>query len=201
MAILAITNLDTTTYESTFGPVLPGATKVFSGLTTTQVDGALAALNAKAVAGTAQFACLTDPGGAGAGSDVQNKLGAVSVASLTTGALTNTGTNASSGSSANTPVAVAFAASPYTAAAGVTFLCNATAGAIVFNLPAASALSGRNIRIKKTDVSANTVTVTRAGSDTIDGANTVVLKGQYDYVVLSSDGSAAWNIFASLVTP
>lgn len=201
MAILAITNLDTATYESTFGPILAGATRVFSGLTTTQVTSALTALNLLVVAGTLQYVTLTDPAGVGAGSDVQNKFGAVTATSLTTAAVTNTGTQTAAGSSANTPVVVAFADSPYTTAAGVTFLCNATGGAITFNLPAASALSGRNIRIKKTDAAANNVTVTKAGSDTIDGANTAVLKGQYDYIVLTSDGVSKWNIFASLITP
>lgn len=201
MAILAITNLDTATYESAFGPILAGATRVFSGLTTAEVTAALTALNLKVVAGTAQYTTLVDPAGAAAGSDVQLKMGAVTATSLTTGSVTNTGTQSSAGSSANTPVSVAFAASPYTAAAGVTFLCDATGGNIVFNLPAASALSGRNIRVKKTDASGNTVTVTKAGSDTIDGANTAVLKGQYDYVVLTSDGVSKWNVFASLITP
>ncbi len=201
MAILAITNLDTSTYSSTFGPILAGATRVFSGLTTTQVASALAALDALVVAGTLQYATLTDPAGSGSGSDVQNKLGAVTATSITTAAVTNTGTQTSAGSSANPPIVVAFADSPYTTPAGVVFLCTGAAGAIVFNLPLAATLSGRNLRIKKTDLGGSTITVTKAGSDKIDGADTVVLKAQYDYVVLSSNGVAGWNIFASVITP
>lgn len=60
-------------------------------------------------------------------------------------------------------------------------------------LPAASANAGRVMIVKKTDSGTGLVTITRAGSDTIDGATTLVLTSQYDSVTLVCDGSAAWN--------
>ncbi len=75
------------------------------------------------------------------------------------------------------------ATTPYTAAAVTYIMVDATAGNKVVNLPAISGLSGnREYAVKKVDASGNTVTVTANGSDTIDGAATVVLSSQYDYV-------------------
>jgi hypothetical protein len=83
-------------------------------------------------------------------------------------------------------------------------LCDATAGAITLNLPAANigagsfplgATFGNIFYIKKIDVSANAVTITRAGADTIEGANTLVLAAQWDKVVLVSDGVSLWTKF------
>jgi hypothetical protein len=73
-------------------------------------------------------------------------------------------------------------------------LVNASGGARTITLPAANALGGRPIRyqIEKTDNSANAVTVQRAGSDTIEGATSVVLSGQWASVTLVSDGVSGW---------
>lgn len=73
-------------------------------------------------------------------------------------------------------------------------LVNASGGARTITLPAANALGGRPIRyqIEKTDSTANTVTVQRAGADTIEGATSVVLSGQWASVTLVSDGVGAW---------
>ena len=46
----------------------------------------------------------------------------------------------------------------------------------------------------------NTLTVTRAGSDTISGAASVVLKGAYTSVTLRSNGSNAWTIVGDELT-
>lgn len=89
---------------------------------------------------------------------------------------------------------------PYTLAVEYGLLVDATAGAKVVNLPAASSCKGRQYLIKKTDNSANTVTVTRAGSDTIEGSNTAALTAQYDYVKLISDGVATWFIESAVIT-
>lgn len=62
----------------------------------------------------------------------------------------------------------------------------------VVTLPAASTV--KEFTIKKVDSSANTVTVTRAGSDTIDGATTYVLYAQYQSVTICSNGGTAWRI-------
>lgn len=73
-------------------------------------------------------------------------------------------------------------------------LVNASGGARTITLPAANALGGRPIRfqIAKTDSSANSVTVQRAGADTIEGAASVVLAGQWASVTLVSDGVSVW---------
>ncbi|MCA3417439.1 MAG: hypothetical protein INF88_00950 [Roseomonas sp.] len=73
-------------------------------------------------------------------------------------------------------------------------LVNASGGARTITLPAANALGGRPIRyqIEKTDSTANAVTVQRAGTDTIEGAASVVLSGQWASVTLVSDGVGAW---------
>ena len=84
------------------------------------------------------------------------------------------------------------------ASAGTFFKCDATSGAFPLTLPSAALNAGRVLAIKKSDVSANAVTVTRAGSDTIDGATTHVLSAQYNFVVLINDEDGdIWNIIAS----
>jgi hypothetical protein len=48
--------------------------------------------------------------------------------------------------------------------------------------------------IKKTDSSANAVTVTRAGSDTIEGASSKPLAKGYASLTLISNGTNEWYI-------
>jgi predicted RecA/RadA family phage recombinase len=78
-----------------------------------------------------------------------------------------------------------------------TVLVDATAGAVVITLPtAASALAGgigRVYNVKKTDVSANTVTVDGNASETIDGATTQVLTAQYQSMTIQSNGTT-WSL-------
>lgn len=77
------------------------------------------------------------------------------------------------------------------------FLCNATSTAIAGSLPSASSAgNGFTVAFKKTDSSANAVTIAVAGSDTIDGAASYSLPTQYAWVILSSDGTSAWNILS-----
>lgn len=84
-------------------------------------------------------------------------------------------------------------ASPYTAADKTNIMIDATAGAIVVNLPAISGLSGnREYVVKKIDSSANTVTVTASGADTIDGSGTSVLSAQYDFVRIIA--GSEWHV-------
>ena len=71
---------------------------------------------------------------------------------------------------------------------------DATSGAFAVTLPTALNSQGRQLLIKKIDVSANAVTVTRAGTDTIEGANTVVLGAQWDKTLLISNGVDTWEI-------
>jgi len=70
---------------------------------------------------------------------------------------------------------------------------DASASARVATLPAANAcLNGKTFIVKNKAGSANNVTLTAAGSDTIDGSATLVLTaGQVARVVC--DGSSLWN--------
>ncbi len=80
-------------------------------------------------------------------------------------------------------------------------LVNASGGARTITLPAANALGGRPIRfqIEKTDSTANTVTIQRAGTDTIEGGTSVVLSGQWASVTLVSDGLSGWVLLRQAV--
>lgn len=75
-----------------------------------------------------------------------------------------------------------------------TILCDATSGSFAITLPAASAFTGRYVFIKKIDSSANTCTLTRAGSDTIDGATTQVIDSQWTGFGVQSNGTSLWVI-------
>lgn len=71
---------------------------------------------------------------------------------------------------------------------------NGTGGAgagITITLPAANS-PGQICIVRKVDAGVGTVTVSRAGSDTIQGSNTLVLAAQYDRVILQSDGTSTW---------
>ncbi len=69
-----------------------------------------------------------------------------------------------------------------------TLLVDATAGAVMITLPAASDSAHRVMSFKKVDASGNAVTID-AGTDTIDGAGTQVLAAQYDGLTIQSDGT------------
>lgn len=72
--------------------------------------------------------------------------------------------------------------------------CDATAGAFTVILPAAAAAAGQILIIKKTDGSANVLTISRSGTDMIDGSSTYALTNQYGYVQLISDGTGNWFV-------
>lgn len=87
-------------------------------------------------------------------------------------------------------VSKAFADTGYTlTTSDYTVLVDATGGATVINLPSASTVTGFIFVIKKTDASANTVTVTPSGGQTIDGAANRVLSYQYSAITLQSNGT------------
>jgi hypothetical protein len=80
--------------------------------------------------------------------------------------------------------------SAYTATASVTvILCSATTAAFTVTLPTAASVAGRQYTIKKTDSSANAVTVGTTSSQTIDGSTTYSLPSQYNFVTVVSDGA------------
>ena len=83
----------------------------------------------------------------------------------------------------------------YTATSTDYFIfCDATSGAITITLPTAVGIGGKVYAIKKTDASANTVTIDAAGTETIDGALTVVTAVQYASYSIVSNG-ANWFIY------
>lgn len=79
-----------------------------------------------------------------------------------------------------------------------TLTIDATGGNITLTLPAASAAFGTTMGIryvfKRMDASVNTVTISRAGSDTIDGATSFTIVGQYTVKELQALTSATWGI-------
>ena len=80
------------------------------------------------------------------------------------------------------------------------FLCDATSAAFTLTLlAAATAGDGFEIAVKKTDSSANAITIDGDGSEEIDGATTLELAAQYDVVVIRSDGSG-WSVVAKTIT-
>ena len=75
-------------------------------------------------------------------------------------------------------------------------LCNATTGAITVNLPDARMHKNHMIIVKKTDASANAVTLDGFSTQTIDGGLTLALAAQYNFRIIISDGSN-WHVVSS----
>lgn len=74
-----------------------------------------------------------------------------------------------------------------------TIRVNATSGATTIALPSAATSTGRIYVIKKIDATGNTVTVDPNGSETIDGATTVVISTQYARTTVQSNGTS-WDV-------
>lgn len=77
-----------------------------------------------------------------------------------------------------------------------TYLMSAYVGAVTCRLPPANAAKviGRTITIKKTDATANTVTIIEQGGNGPDNA-TQTLVSQYNAITIVSDG-AAWHVIS-----
>jgi len=72
--------------------------------------------------------------------------------------------------------------------------CDAAAGAVTVNLPAAAtAGAGREYTIKKIDSTANACTLDGDGTETIDGGATAAISTQWHSLTIISTGSA-WII-------
>jgi hypothetical protein len=85
------------------------------------------------------------------------------------------------------------ASSPYrVAAADSYFPCDATSGAAVITLPAATG-SGRELTVKKTDGSANACTLAGTGTDTIDGAANVPLTAPFTAAKVIDRAAGRWD--------
>lgn len=76
-------------------------------------------------------------------------------------------------------------------------LCDATGGAFTVTLPAAASSTNIQVTLKKTDVSANAVTIDGDGAETIDGAATQSLATQWKTKTLVCNGTA-WFILSDL---
>ncbi len=88
---------------------------------------------------------------------------------------------------------ITYSNSPYTVASTDAIItCNATSGAVIINLPAATG-TGRYISIKKIDSTTNACIPTRAGSDTIDGATSYSLTIQYAASNVIDVVSGTWS--------
>ena len=84
--------------------------------------------------------------------------------------------------------------SPYSIlASDYTIRADATSGVVTANLPAATG-SGRIIRIKKIDNSANAVTLAAAGGETVDGAASASLTDQYSTLSVQDAAAGVWDI-------
>lgn len=79
-------------------------------------------------------------------------------------------------------------------------LNDATGGAYSVTLPAVSGLTDKFFYIKKTDSSANAVTIDGNASEEIDGVTTLALTAQNDSVLIGCNGSA-WFVLASTIAP
>jgi len=82
--------------------------------------------------------------------------------------------------------------SPHTLADEYSVVCDATSNVIVVNLPVAASSTGKVYIIKKIDASANTVTITPNGVETIEGGATYVLTAQYQVAHVVCDGIEWW---------
>lgn len=75
---------------------------------------------------------------------------------------------------------------------GKLFLGDATTASFQLDIPAASAVDEMVVAFKKVDSGSNTVTVAPS-SGTIDGASSIILSAQYDFVIVWSNGTS-WHI-------
>ena len=74
---------------------------------------------------------------------------------------------------------------------------DATGGAITITLPAAATVgSGWAVQIRKSDVSANLVIISRSGTDLINGVTTLSLAVQHQSLILFSLGGTSWGVVA-----
>jgi hypothetical protein len=138
--------------------------------------------------------CVTSAASLSSGQLMAGAGGQASQVSNLSGDVTTSGSLATLVKQAHwTDTAITNASSPYTVLAADTIItCDATAGAVVINLPAATA-TGRQITFKKIDSTANACTPTRAGSDLIDGATSFGMTVQYAAATVIDTASAVWS--------
>ena len=66
---------------------------------------------------------------------------------------------------------------------------DATSASVAITLPTAVGINGREYVVRKLDSSANTVTITPNGSETVNGSSDIVLDEQYESTIIYSDGA------------
>lgn len=88
--------------------------------------------------------------------------------------------------------------SPYTVPINAitnVILVDASSGNVTVQLPTASSAENHDIIVKRTDGSANTVSIETDGTEEIDGSSaTKTLASQYDTTTLFSNGTAWWIV-------
>ena len=69
-----------------------------------------------------------------------------------------------------------------------------------YTLPAASSVPAGRVFIFKNLAASATIAISRAGSDTIDGATSKTLGSQYAAIAIASNGSNAWHVLWTMGT-
>lgn len=94
-----------------------------------------------------------------------------------------------------------FADSPVTVAPGDRLLIvNAVGGPVVLNIPTGASKKGRFFEVIKTDASANAVTVTPGGGQTINGGATLAITTQWQTVGIVSTGPNYVGVYGAVGT-
>lgn len=76
-----------------------------------------------------------------------------------------------------------------------TVLVDASSAAVTISLPAVGSKRYPYVVVKKVDSGTNAVTIDPAGSDAIDGATTLTLFRQWEWVILQAN-SSRWNVIS-----
>ena len=85
-------------------------------------------------------------------------------------------------------------ATTVTATVSTLQLVSASSGAVTVNFPTAVGKTGKTICVKKTDSSANAVTIDGATTELLDDAQTYIILLQNEMATFMSDGTQWWRI-------
>lgn len=86
---------------------------------------------------------------------------------------------------------------PYTVIASDQLLkVDTSSGVVTINLPAKADSDSRQLTVKKITLDDNAVTIDGNSTDTIDGAATQVIHGQYEGLTIRCDASTGWDILS-----
>jgi hypothetical protein len=72
-----------------------------------------------------------------------------------------------------------------------------TSDSLDITLPTVVGINGRGYIIRKLDASANTVTITPDGTETINGSSDAVLDEQFESAIIFSNGASDWMLLAT----